>query len=201
MRKIILTLSLGAVAGVASASFITLEFEGLSGSGVTNIGNNVIVSGYKFVSSGSAGFDAIDKDAQDFGNGVSDTIAANDPSATITVSRNDGGTFSIGTISLGGITNLATGGSVLFTGNLFGGGTVQQTFNWSGFSPMMTFNFNASFTDLVSLTFAQGDGETAFQFDNMRMAELQPVPEPFTMALGGAAAAAFIRKRRAAKKA
>lgn len=30
---------------------------------------------------------------------------------------------------------------------------------------------------------------------------VQPVPEPFTMALGGAAAAAFIRKRRMAKKA
>lgn len=71
--------------------------------------------------------------------------------------------------------------------------------------------FLSGLTSAISANPSAVSGATAFQYvgpqDNFGQNRYQtligpqPVPEPFTMALGGAAAAAFIRKRRMAKKA
>ena len=100
----------------------------------------------------------------------------------ITLSRVDGGTFTLNSIDLSVLINGGTSPAVVFTGFLSGGGTVTQSFTPTTFG-FQTFTFNSSFTNLTSVRWFQGTEESrAHQFDNIVIGE---VPEPASMVLFG----------------
>ena len=87
------------------------------------------------------------------------------------------------------------GDSVDFTGDVQGGGIVTQSFTLATSDALQTFAFNASFTNLLSVSFTQ-DG-LLNQFDNIVVNGGTPVPEPGSVALlVGAGIGGMILKRR-----
>ena len=88
--------------------------------------------------------------------------------------------FDLYSIELSFIELSGTSPPVTFTGNLSGGGTVMQTFQPISFG-FTQFDFNGSFTDLVSVSWLQGTDElNGHQFDNIVVSD---IPEPTTMLL------------------
>ena len=104
--------------------------------------------------------------------------------------------------------------SILVTGNLFGGGTVTQTFAIDGIHDgpgvaidYQVFTLGASFTNLTSVVFSGVAGAfgagVGFTLDNVNV-NASSVPEPGTLALLGlafasaAAVGSKTRRRRAA---
>jgi PEP-CTERM motif len=131
-------------------------------------------------------------------------IASGGEQATLT--KVGGGTFSLQSIDLATLFGGGAGGSVFFTGDLSGGGTVTASGTFdaaSGPPTFSTFNFDDSWTDLADVYFVQGpaENENTFQFDNVVLDS--PVPEPGSMALlatglvGMAGAGLRRRKRKA----
>lgn len=134
----------------------------------------------------------------------------NDFHGGATLSAVNNSAFSIASIDLANLFYFETGvGPLTFTGHLFGGGIVTQTFNFSlaqTTPPVFsTFSFNAAFTNLVSLDLApQGDNsltEGLYQFTNVHLTATSVAPEPASfllMATGfvGLGIAARHRKRR-----
>lgn len=123
----------------------------------------------------------------------SPAIFENWPGSVVTLTKVGGGTFTLTSIDLAPLYNpsvgIATAGSVLFTGDLFGGGTVTATQSWDAATGNPTFKtdaFSNAWTNLVDVTFPQGNGHgPLFQFDNVVLnggAE-SVVPEPATMTL------------------
>jgi hypothetical protein len=123
------------------------------------------------------------------------------------------GAFTLNSIDLA---PLIAGGTstfqVTFTGTKADSSTVSQTFTVND-SPeaLTTFDFNSSFTDLVSVSFAQGTNigfftsqDTAYQFDNFNFTPaptLTTVPEPASviLLLTALLAAAFVARKRIAQ--
>lgn len=95
--------------------------------------------------------------------------------------------------------SLSTGN---FKVNSVGGGAnmTQVNTHFTTFMSALSNSSNQSAINGAVATYINGTGSNIQSFV-IPSTSLQPVPEPFTMALGGAAAAAFIRKRRQAKKA
>lgn len=104
------------------------------------------------------------------------------------------------------------------SGTGFSNNTVSYSLNGSSFTtlgssfnpPVDTFGTDvfsyslpalANIQDIfIRITLGGSTGGTV-RFDNVQISgQLQPVPEPFTMMLGGAAAAAYIRRRKLARK-
>ena len=88
------------------------------------------------------------------------------------------------------------GDSVDFTGDVQGGGIVTQSFTLAASNALQTFAFNASFTNLLSVSFTQ-DG-LLNQFDNIVVNGGTPVPEPGSMALlvGAGIGGVMLRRRK-----
>ncbi|QEH35355.1 hypothetical protein OJF2_39060 [Aquisphaera giovannonii] len=104
--------------------------------------------------------------------------------ATITLTRTDGGPFSLLSIDLARNFAFDAAPSVTFTGTLAGGGTVTQTFTVSTPSPPLVFQpFDfAGFTNLTSVSWDQGNGTQGIhQFGNIHLGAA--VPEPPALAL------------------
>jgi hypothetical protein len=148
-------------------------------------------SGYAYWCSGSAGYAG------------SNSIFNNTPGGLTTLSRVGGGTFALSSIDLATILAGEGGGSVLFTGDLLGGGTITATEGWSGStgSPaLQTDLFGSGWTNLVDVTFSQADNEPFYQFDNVVLnnVALSVTPEPATVTLLaiGLVGVAGVRKRR-----
>lgn len=82
--------------------------------------------------------------------------------------------------------------NVLSGGNWFSASRSIGVHNWGGSDDFSQFG-------ILINTYNETQGlSSTYRFGDMTV---EAVPEPFTMALGGAAAAAFIRKRRKAQKA
>jgi len=108
-------------------------------------------------------------------------VAAGGGNATLMESLS-GAAFTLNSIDLSFIEPNGTSPLVTFIGQLFGGGSVTQSFTPIGFG-FTQFNFNAAFTNLVSVAWAQGPvSANGHQFDNINVTA---VPEPGTLALLG----------------
>ncbi|MTV40968.1 PEPxxWA-CTERM sorting domain-containing protein [Duganella radicis] len=112
---------------------------------------------------------------------------------TITLTANDHSAFSATSIDLSKL--LLLGGSVTFYGaKADHSATVQQTFNYTG--TWTTFNFNASFSGLSSLTWQQGPALGGkFEFDNINVTAV-PEPETYAMLLAGLGLVGVAARRR-----
>lgn len=117
------------------------------------------------------GFTATDDSAFFFSIGTesilfvdSTAVFLNSKLGTTTLTSVDGSTFTLESIDLA---ELGGVGPVTFTGEIFGGGTVTQTFTLDGDSGFETLKFGDDFTNLVSVSWDQGTLLTTHQFDNI----------------------------------
>ncbi len=103
------------------------------------------------------------------------------PPLTLTMSRIDGGTFSLFTF-LGAIGNpdASQANSIDITGNLLGGGTVSDTRLFG--SEFGTFSL-VGFENLTSLTFSTQDAVLGLGVDDLGLVRGTAVPEPSSLAL------------------
>jgi len=129
-----------------------------------------------FVGSGAPGFTGSTTLFNGFING---------PGNVMELKQTNGDPFTLTSIDLAEL-NPIVGVSVTFVGNLFGSGTVTQTFTLDGTAVFdaETFSFPNTFTNLTSLTWAQVD--PFHQFDNIVVdGMVSSVPEPATLLLLG----------------
>ena len=113
----------------------------------------------------------------------------------IELAQTNGNPFTLTSIHLAEFTR-PFNPSVTFLGNLFGGGTVTQTFTLDGIAfGAETFAFSNVFTNLTSVTWAQVS--PFHQFDNIVVDGMVSVPEPGTLFLlgSGLLVGAAFRKR------
>ncbi len=106
------------------------------------------------------------------------------------LTKSDGGTFSINGISLAHeFAGTVDAQSFTFIGNLSGGGTVSQTFEipfQRDLSPrFFPYVFDATWTNLASVDFATPQGSLRYQFTNIVLDASTTVPEPASMAFLG----------------
>ncbi len=115
---------------------------------------------------------------------------------TITLTAAGHSAFSATSIDLSKL--LLAGGSVTFYGaKADHSATVQQTFTYTG--TWTTFNFNAAFSGLSSLTWQQGPTVGGkFEFDNIHVTAV-PEPETYAMLLAGLGMVGWARRRKQAR--
>lgn len=108
------------------------------------------------------------------------------PGETALLTKSGGGTFSIHVIELAHLhSDPYPAQAFTFTGSLATGGTVSQTFTIADQADKTLFQpfvFDASWTNLSSVTFASQDFPY-YQFTNVLLDGATTVPEPTSMAL------------------
>lgn len=185
-------------ASLAQADTITFNSLEQAGNALVNSGDPYVENGFRILNGGELYYSQQSHYSYAGSAGLHERIS----NGLLTLNRVDGAAFTLVSIQLSTLVSNGTSPAVTFTGHLVGGGTVTQTFTPTVFG-FQTFNFNSSFTNLLSVTWHQGtDERNAHQFDNI---VVDPVPEPSAMILLGSglvAAATRIRKwRRSAGKA
>jgi len=89
--------------------------------------------------------------------------------------REDGGAFNLLSLDLAHLfAETGAPGLVIFTGNLVGGGTVDQQVWVTGGATAQTFALG--FENVLSVSWAHGD--SVFQFDNIELTDASPIPVP-----------------------
>jgi hypothetical protein len=179
LASVALAVAVQLVSGPASAAPIVIDFDSLDGTGNVVRPSPYIEDGFslslelgQFASfhSGSAFYT---------GTPSMSILLASDQA---TLARTLGDTFGVVSIDLDSLPN-GKAATVTFIGDLFGGGTVAQSFTTDAAVPgLQTFTLAPSFQNLVALRWRQAD-QNAFDhsFDNIRLS----VPEPTTIALVG----------------
>ena len=129
-----------------------------------NVGNPVIQNGYQFLQTSDgttpiAEFQVTPISSANFPG--STTLISPLANQIVVLTPLNGTPFTITSVDLALIAGPFT--NVVFTGTTASGATVSQTFNITP-GPLSTFNFNASFTDLVSLTYTGVGLSPAFRF-------------------------------------
>jgi hypothetical protein len=120
----------------------------------------------------------------------------------VTLTKVGGGTFGLSSIDLASV--FGSGGSVVFTGFLSGGGTVTsgaQPFDaWPGSNATLRTDPFSGFNNLTSVTFAQSQGGPYYQFDNVVVTSVTPEPATMSLMAAGlvAVAGAGLRRRKRA---
>ena len=164
----------------ANAGVITIDFDGLE-----EAGNNLIgLAGGTYSEDGFT-ISAGNLFYAQQGNGDyagSAGVHARITNGVINMVFTAGGSlFGVSSIDLSILNPNGVSPDVTFTGDLFGGGTVMQTFSVNAFG-FVTNAFSSAFSGLTALRWQQGTGEfNAHQFDNI----VARVPEPGTLALLG----------------
>jgi hypothetical protein len=114
-----------------------------------------------------------------------------------TLTKVDGGTFDFTGLLLGPlIANLA--GSVTFIGRTTSGAAVSRTFDFGPALVPQQVWFGTDFSGLASVSWEQESATQAHQFDDIRLNEQAPIPEPRTTALviGGLGLVSLMSMRR-----
>ena len=160
-------------------------------------------SGFQLVFSGNAGYAYWCSGNSAYAG--SNAIFNNAAAGLTTLSRVGGTAFALTSIDLANLFTPGVAGSVLFTGDLQGGGTVTQTESWNATSGAPTFTtdqFGSAWNDLIDVKFSEPSSEPLFQVDNIVLnnAVMTVTPEPATMtlmAMGLIGIAGAGRRRRA----
>ena len=206
-RLATLLIGLGAPAALSAQSIMTFLPVACATGGSYSAGDTYSESGFTISSGVTGGLAGWCADADTYSSqagyaGPGMALAYQGINATLT--KNGGGPFSINGIELAHLYSGEYGAqSFTFTGNLYGGGTVSQTFTIGPetahplFSP---YFFDASFTNLASVVFATQD-YAYYQFTNVALDgyQLGTVPEPGSIVLLGSGLVGLggiVRRRR-----
>jgi len=118
-----------------------------------------------------------------------------------TLTRVDGAAFTLASLDVGPLVPDLEGG-VTFVGTTASGGTVSQAVTFGpGLAPVAVV-FGPGFRELTSVSWAQETENQAHQFDNIRLDETIPIPEPGTvfMLLGGLSALSMLSMRKRSRR-
>lgn len=192
--------TVGVAAGAAIIDFESLRHEG---DGAVFLASHD-EDGFRLVSN-------LDPVLGDLAFGVWGTAAAEFSGSTAlfnayvgfatTLSRVDGAAFTLASLDVGPLVPDQEGG-VTFVGTTASGGTVSQAVAFGpGLAPV-TVAFGSGFRDLTSVSWVQESENEAHQFDNIRLDETIPIPEPGTvfMLLGGLSALSMLSMRRRSRR-
>ena len=189
------------VHGNADAAPVTLDFESFAnppiGSGINSQGFTLAENG--FVLNTSAGFGFASYAANSVFYTGSVAMFANEAGATVVLTQDGGGAFSIESIALATTNFLPSGNPLVFTGVRSDTSIVQQAFSYD--ATIQVYSFLPGFTDLVSLSWSQ-DPTNNVQFDNI-LVDNAPVavPAPGMALLFGSLVTALFSVRRARRTA
>jgi len=187
ITKLLGTIGLLTVAMGSPASAIVMDFESLAFPGFSNQAPQSISAtpttysegGFTLITTGANagfGFARYGTDSDRFPG--STVLLNNTVDRDTVLTKDGGGSFSIGAISLA-TTNVVSGSfDLLFTGTKSDNSTVDQTFSIDNTTyALETFLFSSAFTDIVSLRWTQG--RPSHQFDNLVLDEaVSAVPAP-----------------------
>ena len=187
--------------GNASAAPVTLDFESFAnpaiGSGINSQGFTLTENGFVLNTSAGFGFASYTSNSVFYTGSVA--MFANQSAATVLLTQDGGGVFSIESIALATTNFLPSGNPLVFTGTRSDTSIVQQAFSYD--ATMQVYSFLPGFTDLVSLSWTQ-DPTNNVQFDNI-VVDNAPVAvsAPGTALLFGSMVTALFARRRARRTA
>ena len=158
----------------ALSQLFVIDFDTLLASGtfLTDVAEPYTEDGFVFITStlfGPASFNAfvtVDDGNADFTGSAA--LVVNFFGDTVTLTASGAGVFDLQSIDLAEI--FGSTPSVTFTGEVFGGGTVTQTFTLDGLAGAETFIFSGDFDNVVSVSWDQGTFTSVHQFDNIVIA-------------------------------
>lgn len=172
--------------GPMGANATIIDFESLAapGTGFVDVGLSYDEDGFRITNLTPGGQTLTALRSAQSGNTLfypgSAALLNNEVNGITELLAIDGSLFNIFSIDLSEIdTNRLGPTSVEFIGNIFGGGTIMQTFNLDGIFGFENFLFSG-FINLTSLTWVQSP--LFHHFDNI---DIAIVPEPGTLALLG----------------
>jgi hypothetical protein len=194
---------LAVMAGPASAEMVVMSFDSVGGgsTGTVLVFDEYREAGFTLTPPTGSGFNSFGPDSGFFYAG-SRGLSPFDAGQITTLTEDDGTTFSLLSIDLAKNFAFDENPAVLFTGTKADGSLVFQAFatdNPPGVAEFETFTFTG-FTDLRSVSWAQGAAPFAHQFDNIVLEPtVAAVPEPSGLVLAGIGAiggALLARRRR-----
>jgi MYXO-CTERM domain-containing protein len=192
-----------------SANASVISFNGLStaGSGSTNEGNSVTLSGFTFtdllngVGNGFAVWQASSPNLPSL-NTANTSLFEFFANSTTQLTQSGNTAYTLNSIDLAQYNNLQTAGTytVSFIGTHADNTTVSQSFTVTrvtGTPVLQTFTFS-NFTNVVKVDFTQGVAAsgTAYQFDNVVVNTTAVTPEPGSFLLGAASLVGLWASRR-----
>ncbi|MEM9148525.1 MAG: PEP-CTERM sorting domain-containing protein, partial [Pseudomonadota bacterium] len=167
-----------------TAGAVTLDFESLASEFSVGVGRTYSEDGFTLsvVGGGGAGFVVMGQNQAPYTG--STALYLNLLNITAVLTQDDGASFSISEIKLSPLNGIAV--TVSFLGTLSDGGTVSQAFTTADGFTLQTFEFDPSFTDLVTLEWDQVS--PAHQFDDLVVTSdvaAVPLPPTLLLLLGG----------------
>ena len=189
MKKLTIT-CLGALAGLVGAQADVIDFQALeqNNANVNYVGTSVSEDGWMITKGPGEPFDFAVFGTQDPRYPGSTALFNDTVGGLIKLEHGALSVFDLVSIDLDYL--IGSVATVSFTGNINGGGTVQQQFTTDGVVGLETFNFSG-FTNLDSVEWTQ---DAPFhQFDNI---VVNVVPEPATVVALMAGLGLLVARRR-----